>query len=306
MENLELLFTSNQDCSCLDGVCHLHKTNMQRTPQPRVSCPGRRDDPESEAEKDEIRHTGAQRGAVSSPATSGYGFPKVQTTCASFPPRECVWESCFVDRPRGRLEVVGQSSECRTTSAASLLIGGRTVVDPGVQFIRHADRTFQNESPFCLHSAAGNEGFNQYSKEESGMESDKYLREMHSVMLEQVYRQRNSPLTKGQKSAESSHASRNQPDDDESESELELFNLSHLNECGPRSDRSVRQQRSDSTPHRSPVALERPIFQLSPRPPSLEVDDMRMVAEGNMTPGPWRPPTEVATSIPPSNLHVVV
>ena len=57
MENLESLFTNNQECSCSDGVCHLHKTNMQRTPQPRVSCPGRRDDPEVEkAEEDEIRH----------------------------------------------------------------------------------------------------------------------------------------------------------------------------------------------------------------------------------------------------------
>ena len=56
MENLELLFTSNQDCSCLDGVCHLHKTNMQRTPQPRVSCPGRHDGPEV-VEEDEIRHS---------------------------------------------------------------------------------------------------------------------------------------------------------------------------------------------------------------------------------------------------------
>ena len=57
MENLELLFTNNQECSCLDGVCHLHKTYMQRTPQPRVSCPGRRDGPEVGVEEDEIRHT---------------------------------------------------------------------------------------------------------------------------------------------------------------------------------------------------------------------------------------------------------
>ena len=56
METSKLLFTNNQECSCLDGVCHLHKTYMQRTPQPRVSCPGRRDSPEVEVEEDEIRH----------------------------------------------------------------------------------------------------------------------------------------------------------------------------------------------------------------------------------------------------------
>ena len=259
---------------------------MRRTPQPRVSDPeGRRED--------EIRHTGAQRGATTSSATSGFKFSSCQDDYGSFRPRHCVWESCSVDQPRMGIEAISQPLDRRPNSAAPLFMGDRAAARPESQFMNHVEQEWSHgcygRAEAGIVSVDSNVSSHN-ARPKSGNESALFCHDMYSVVLQQVNRK--------QGSSSSDRASNNRFDDGESDSEPELVDLFRTNDCSPRSDDSPRQVRPSVTPRRSSRTPEPPAYQPSPRPPSITVDDMRMAAEGNMTPEPWHPPTQVPASIP--------
>jgi len=95
----------------------------------------------------------------------------------------------------------------------------------------------------------------------------------------------------------SDRTSNQQFDDDESGSDPELVNLFRTNNSCSRRDHEARQAPPKLTPQNASWSPRPPAYQQSPRPPSITVDDMRMVAEGNITPDPWEPHTHVPDSI---------
>jgi len=115
-------------------------------------------------------------------------------------------------------------------------------------------------------------------------------RELDSVLFERDICQ--------QGSACSDRASNQQFDDDESGSDPELVNLFRTNNSCPRRGHEARQAPPRLTPQNASWSPRPPTYQQSPRPPSLTVDDVQMVAEGNITPDPWEPHTHVPVSIP--------
>ena len=134
-----------------DGeIRDLQNTYTRRTPQPRASGRGR---PVSDSlvirndgDDDEIRHTGAQRGAFSSSAASILGGSDRRDGVAGSVPRRCVWE-CHDDPSVHRF--VAQPSDRRMVPATQQFLSGRHVSDPEVHSVVHP------ESGCRLGSSAG-------------------------------------------------------------------------------------------------------------------------------------------------------
>ena len=268
-------------CGCVGcgggEICLLNQYHKQRTPQPRASCPDRRSDREDGTEK---RHTGAQRGAFSSSTTSGYNLsthpievpvttmPKQRSENELFD-QNCVWRT------------FGGAELHQHRDSGSAISAWRPVSMPLVPPVLSTDRvtsllripSLQESSRSLRHSPGDRERLGSH------------MRRRVDPSLKQVVEKfnRSSPR-------ESSYVH------SESDYEEEVDRLVRDNDLVTTSTPSHRQQRSLDSSQRASGVLEPPLFRPSPHPASLTVDDMLMVARGNMTPDPWFPPSHVTAS----------